>query len=134
MGADIMGGLEGTAKRRDVLFGYYGEPGTPLFKIMARSGDWKYIYFANGGREQLFDLKTDPDEMTNVAERNRSMRNELRASAIRACSNPEGRLALDGSDLRAFPFQARPLRRIYQFDRSRGVTKFPSSPRDILSA
>jgi len=133
MGTDIMGGLEGTAKRRDLLFGYYGEPGTPLFKIMARSGGWKYIYFANGGREQLFDLKTDSNEMTNLAERNRSMKNELRVSAIRACNNPEGRLALDGSDLRAFPFHARPLRRIYQFDRSRGVTKFPASPRDILS-
>jgi len=135
MGTDIVGALEGTAKRRDALFGYYGEPGTPLFKIMARSGDWKYIWFANGGREQLFDLKSDPNEMTNLAGRNRSMRNELRASAIRACSNPEGKPALEGdSGFRAFPFNARPLQRIYQFDRSRGVTKFPANPRDVLNS
>ena len=78
MGTDIMGALEGTAKRRDALFGYYGEPGTPLFKIMARSGDWKYIYFANGAREQLFDLKSDPNEMTNLAGRDHSMRKNCR--------------------------------------------------------
>jgi arylsulfatase len=134
MGTNIMGALEGKTKGRDSLFGYYGEPGTQLFKIMARTENWKYIYFANGAREQLFDLKTDPNELTNLAESNRRVRNELRASAIRACNNPEGMAALNGADFREFPFKARPLQRIYQFDRSRGVTRFPASPRDVLSS
>jgi arylsulfatase len=129
-----MGALEGKTKGRDSLFGYYGEPGTQLFKIMARTENWKYIYFANGAREQLFDLKTDPNELTNLAASNRPVRNELRASAIRACNNPEGMAALNGADFRQFPFKARPLQRIYQFDRSRGVTRFPASPRDVLSS
>jgi hypothetical protein len=39
---------------------------------------------------------------------------------------------MDGSDFRVLPFKARPLRRIYQFDRSRGVTGFPKRPEDVL--
>jgi hypothetical protein len=57
----------------------------------------------------------------------------LRGRAIQACDKPEARLALNGADLRAFPFQARPLNRIYQFDRSRGVVGFPKSPANVLN-
>jgi hypothetical protein len=39
-------------------------PGTRHFKFMVRSGDWKYIWMANGGREQLFNVKEDPNELT----------------------------------------------------------------------
>ncbi|GAG44736.1 unnamed protein product, partial [marine sediment metagenome] len=43
-----------------------------------------------------------------------------------------GEAALAGGGLRAFPFEARELRRIYQFDESRGVTGFPERPGDVL--
>jgi len=40
--------------------------------------------------------------------------------------------AIDGDKLRAFPFRQRPPTRIYQFDRSRGVSGFPDKPQDAL--
>ena len=48
-GVDVLGVLDGKAQPRENLFGYYGEPGTPLFKIMVRNGPWKYIFMANAG-------------------------------------------------------------------------------------
>lgn len=51
---------------------------------MIRSGRWKYIYY-HGFPAQLFDLETDPDEMTNLAgdprhaETERALREKLLA-------------------------------------------------------
>ncbi|HEX4232647.1 MAG TPA: sulfatase-like hydrolase/transferase [Bryobacteraceae bacterium] len=131
-GTDALGVIAGTAKPREHVFGYYGEPGTPLFKIMVRHAEWKYIFFSNGGREQLFHVSEDPHELHNRATSDLDVARTLRGHAAHACDTPEARLALNGSDLRAFPFRARPLRRIYQFDRSRGVTGFPARPEDVL--
>jgi choline-sulfatase len=131
-GANVLGAVEGRAEARQYVFGYYGQPGTRLFKIMVRHGDWKYIYFANGGREQLFNLRDDPQELANLASGRREVASQLRGRAISACQSPGARDALAGSDLRAFPFEARKPGRIYQFDRSRGVTGFPARPQDVL--
>jgi hypothetical protein len=57
----------------------------------------------------------------------------LRGHAIQACDKPEARLALNGTDLKALSFEARALNRIYQFDRSRGISGFPKSPADVLN-
>ena len=35
---------------------------------MIRKGHWKYIEYPDIGLRQLFDLKADPDELTNLAE------------------------------------------------------------------
>jgi choline-sulfatase len=110
----------------------YGEPGTPLFKIMIRHGDWKYIFLANGGREQLFNVVEDPAEARNRVAECTEIALRLRALAAGVCDTPGAAAALAGHDLRAFPFQERPRRRIYQFDRSRGVTGFPARPEDVL--
>ena len=56
----------------------------------------------------------------------------LRDAAIAVCQCPGAREALDGDRLRTFEFQARPLVRIYQLDRSRGVTGFPAEPKDVV--
>jgi hypothetical protein len=56
----------------------------------------------------------------------------LYALAAKACRVPGATDALDGDKLRAFPFRQRPLIRIYQFDRSRGVLGFPGKPQDAL--
>lgn len=99
---------------------------------MVRFEQWKYIFMANGGREQLFHLQDDPNELTNVAQIRSEVKQQLYNKALAACQMPELGAVLDGNGLRKLSFQARPLRRIYQFDRSRGITGFPNKPEDVL--
>jgi choline-sulfatase len=129
---DILGILTMNTPPRSHLVGMYGEPGTPRFKVMVRAGEYKYIYLANGAREQLFHLVSDRAELHNLATTRGDMVSPLRALAIQACHAPGARDGLDGDDLRAFPHRERERRRIYQFDRSRGVTGFPARPQDVL--
>ncbi|MBM4458904.1 MAG: choline-sulfatase [Chloroflexi bacterium] len=132
-GIDVLGLLDGRSAPREFLTGMYGEPGSPQFKIMIRQDAWKYIFMANGGREQLFDVAADPAEFHNCMSHEGQIGRRLREVAVRACRVPGAAAGLAGDDLRAFPFQARPLRRIYQFDRSRGVVGFPARPEDVWS-
>lgn len=61
---------------REVLFGEYGgfkgiaqlEDRRISTRFMVRWERWKYIYFVNGGREQLFDLQEDPAECCNLVD------------------------------------------------------------------
>jgi len=132
-GRELLGVLDRSAAPREYLYGYYGQPGTPHFKIMVRRRQWKYIHFSNGGGEQLFDLREDPNELRNLAAGGQETAAQLRAKAIEACDRVELRAALEGGGLRKFPFAAHPLQRIYQFDHSRGVTGFPKRPQDVLA-
>jgi len=131
-GMDVLGMLHDAAPARQTLFGYYGEPGTRRFKIMARQDKWKYIFLANGCREQLFDLSSDPHELNNLAQSQSAMATRLRQVAEKACNRLELRSVLDANGLRRLPFEPRPLERIYQFDRSRGVTGFAANARDVI--
>lgn len=131
-GIDVLGMLAGKAKPREYLFGYYGTPGTERFKVMARDGTWKHIFMANGGREQLFNLREDANELRQRIEDAPEVAGRLRKAAIAALHRRSAERALDGGTLRAFPFKARPPMRIYQFARSRGVTGFPKHPGDVL--
>ncbi len=132
-GIDILGMLDGKKSGRKLLLGYHGIPGTPEFKAMARKDDWKYIFMSNGAREQLFNLKENPEETNNQAdlspEVTSTMRNYL-IEAIRLQGPPE---ALEGNELRTFPFQERARKRLYQFDCSRGINGFPDAPEQILT-
>jgi arylsulfatase len=87
---------------------------------------------ANGGREQLFNRKRDPNELSNCVASSAGIRSDLYALAVKACRVPGAMDALDGDKLRAFPFRKRKPTRIYQFDRSRGVVGFPEKPEDAL--
>ncbi len=133
-GIDLLNVIGGTLKPRDALIGYYGVPGTNEFKIMAREGRWKYIFMANGGREQLFDLESDPCELRNLVDSQADIGSTLRRRAVAACRGPGARDALEGDDLRVLPFNAWKWngQRVYQFDRSRGVAGFPEHPADVL--
>ena len=109
------------------LIGMYGTPGTRLFKCMVRRDQWKYIWLANGGRELLFDLATDPGETRNACAAEPEMAARLRAEAERALANREfTRPALEGGKLRALPFAPFPRQRIKQF--ARGITDFGPTP------
>jgi len=131
-GVDVVGIVEGRAQPREHLAGFYGEPGTPQFKIMIREKDWKYIFMANGGREQLFNVTEDPDELRQRIDDAPDVAARMRQAAVEAVRRPNADRALDGDGrLRQFPFAARPLARIHQFDHSRGVTGFPEKPQDV---
>lgn len=131
-GMDVLGMLRGTVSARPYLAGFYGTPGTPMFKIMIRDAEWKYIFMANGGREQLFNLNEDPQELKQLAPERPEVLARLRQTAQDAASKPNVNRALENGHLKSFPFQARPMRRIYQFDQSRGVKKFPERPEEVL--
>jgi choline-sulfatase len=133
-GVDLLAIEAGDVPARALLAGYYGGPGTARFKIMVREANWKYIYLANGGREQLFDLAQDPQEQTNLAGSRAEQLCSLRDTAVSLCRAPGARDALDGDSLRAFEYSPRQPDRIYQFDRSRGVTGFPETPAEGLAS
>jgi len=100
-------------------------PGSQLFKLMVRHGDYKYIYVANGGREQLFDLKNDKNELVNLAGERPELIKKYRKYAEDYCARDGLRAALDGDGrLKAFDFYQRPYARIRQFDESGGVKDF----------
>jgi arylsulfatase len=124
--------LRGECAPREYLIGMVEPPGSHDFKLMVLTDDWKYIFMANGDREQLFNLKQDPNEVANCVASASKIRNELHALGVQACKVPGAIDALDGEKLRAFPFRERPRKRIYQFDRSRGVVGFPDRPADAL--
>jgi len=128
-GADVLGILRGDGAPRERLFGLYGAPGTPRFKVMVREGRWKYIFLANGGGELLFDVAADPQELRQLLASQPGVAGRMRNAAAAYLAGLAGKEALDeDGGLRVWPFQARPLRRIYQFDRSRGITGFPDDP------
>jgi len=54
--------------------------------------------------------------------------------ATEACDAANVSRALEDGRLKALPYRERPRNRIYQFDRSRGVTGFPQHPRDVLDS
>ena len=123
-GIDVLGMLAGEAAPREYLVGYYGTPGSPRFKMMVRDQDWKYIFMANGGREQLFNITTDPNEHDNQVAAHREIADRLRQIAVEASSVPNADRALEGGQLRTFPFAQIPRRR---------RELFPEHPSDVLS-
>lgn len=133
-GIDLLGVLHGSAKPRGHLVGYHGLPGSDKFKIMVRVPRWKYIFLANGGREQLFDLQEDPQELRNLADSEPDTAMRMREEAIAACRQPGAQDALAGKDLKELPFRKWEWHgeRIYQFDRSKGITGFPRYPAEVL--
>jgi choline-sulfatase len=133
-GIDVLGLLDGQVKPRDCYVGMYEVPGSPLFKCMVRWREWKYIFMANGGREQLFNLAEDPHELHNRVADRPEVAEELRACAVYSLSVPNADRALEHGRLKVFPFRPRPLQRVYQMDGSRGVRGFPEHPSKVLKS
>lgn len=132
-GIDVLRMLKTGAGKREYLFGYYGKPGTIDFKIMVRDKRWKYIFMANGGREQLFDLLNDPEELRLVNSCEPDTLKRLRAAASEKLSKlPCADLILEKANLKAMPFQRHKPIRIYQFEGPKAPRQFPDRPGDAL--
>jgi arylsulfatase len=91
--------------------GFVGIIDTPdrrmLARFMVRWGDWKYNYFANGGREQLFNLREDPNELRSVASEQPKLCADVRTHMAGYFRQEEATAFLDsdGSTLLHLPFQ-----------------------------
>jgi len=131
-GWDVLGVLDGAAPARPRVVGYYEQPGGPHFKVMVRDPDWKYIFMANGGLEQLFNVTEDGDELHQRIDDRPDVAARLRRIAVEMLDVPGARDALDVAGLRGFEATERKSGRVYQFDASRGVRGFPDKPEDAL--
>lgn len=133
-GVDVLGGVTDEVPGRTRLFGFHGRPGTEAFKLMVREGDYKLIWMANGDSRLLFDVTADPNELHPIQDDHPDVVARL-LDAARERLRAEGVAdAFDADALRTWEYRVRPTRRIYQFDRSRGVTGFPDDPADLLPA
>lgn len=80
-------------------------------KLMLRWDDWKYCYFANGAREQLFNLQDDPDELFDQARDQPELCKESRFRLVQHFSEfgPHRPLDQSGNELLAYPFVKPPF-------------------------
>jgi arylsulfatase A-like enzyme len=55
---------------------HYGNQGGEPSSII-RNGEWKLIHYYEDGREELYNLKTDPEETSDLAGKNPELANKL---------------------------------------------------------
>lgn len=112
-------------EKREVLFGVYGRPESEQFKMMVRKGEWKYIYMANGSREQLFHLSEDPHELVNLASSEKQVKEEMYQLMLKKCQSEPGlkEAVLEGR-MHGIPYHPRKLERLHQFDFSKNIMDY----------
>lgn len=79
----------------------------PKYMLHIRTNHWKYLYYQNGGYEELYDLKSDPHELHDLSENPAyaAVKSSLVSrgiSWIKEYDNPE--YALDGGQLKKAPY------------------------------
>lgn len=141
-GHDVLGTLMGHTPPRERLFGYHGRPRTRRFKAMVREGAYKLIFLANGGCRLLFDVEKDPYELVPIQDREpevverltraliEELKTEMRTDALLTGSG-DGAEGSGRHRLWEQTYEEWDRLRIYQFDRSRGVTGFPETPSEV---
>ncbi|MAG34966.1 MAG: hypothetical protein CL878_01750 [Dehalococcoidia bacterium] len=110
---DLLHLCEDTATTgREVLIGQFAS-GRQM-KLMLRWDDWKYCYFANGGRQQLFNLRDDPHELTDQAGNHSELCTDAGDRLVQHFREGGNSGALDdsGDELLAYPFERLPLGQI----------------------
>ena len=83
---------------------------------------------ANGGRRQLFNLETDPDELVNCVETFPQIAAELHALAVNYAKKPGYLAAFDKDDFRVFQYTERPRPRMNQMAHDLGIRGFSFLP------
>jgi len=108
-GAEIPAEVGTAPPLADVIAGRH--PGEPIHGVFGNQDNrqlaliekrYKYIWWANGRFEQLFDRQTDPTELTNLAD-DPAYDDELgrmRAALVEIVRSHGGHAALQGDDLR----------------------------------
>ncbi|SFL33585.1 choline-sulfatase [Halogranum rubrum] len=126
-GVDVLGVIRGDAEPRERLFGYHRTPRLPPnFTAMVREEDWKYVFMRNGGREQLFDLSTDPNELDECSDAFPEKTAALRAALVEKLTAEGQTEFVENGRLRRAPYQ--------QIDMGRLVRKpYPEAPEDVLA-
>ena len=125
-GVDILQTLQAGGRTREYLFSFYGLPGTNRFKMMVRDKNFKYVYFANGGKEALFDMRGDARETRLVNRVFAKDLKRLREAALAKCAEEaqlNRALREDGKFIK-YPHQTFARSRIKQFDLASGVQDF----------
>ena len=108
-GADLPPDVGTAPPLADVIAGRH--PGEPVHGVFGDQDNrqlalieerYKYIWWANGRFEQLFDRQSDPTELTNLAD-DPAYDDELgrmRAALVEIVRGHSGHAALEGDDLR----------------------------------
>ncbi len=89
---------------REQVIGEYGFDRNR--KFMLRKGNSKYIFWANGAREALFDLEKDPQEFDNLAPQHPQLCREYQKELVRYYEGLDFQDALDGPALKSYSYQA----------------------------
>lgn len=80
----------------------------PNYMLHVRTKEWKYLFYQNGGYEELYNLKDDPHELTDLAENKKysHIKKELADAAVEwilKYGNPEYSLD-NNNNLRVEPY------------------------------
>ncbi|MFW5980839.1 MAG: sulfatase [Halanaerobiaceae bacterium] len=90
-------------KVRDKIYAEFGFDKN--LKFMLRWNNYKYIYFANGGLESLFDLAEDPEELNDIAEENPDLCKECRKELVKYYKNRGFDKAVERDKLVEFEYE-----------------------------
>ncbi|MBD0378759.1 sulfatase family protein [Paenibacillus sedimenti] len=113
-GVDLLKLLaEPASVRRDVVCSEFYV--APNYMLHVRSKAWKYLFYQNGGYEELYHLVDDPQELIDLAEDPdfAVVKKELQEAAvqwIRNYGNPEIALDETGCKLKVTPYQPHAIR------------------------
>jgi arylsulfatase A-like enzyme len=91
----------GLASSRDGFFIDYGHGKNRW--IALRTREYKYAFWASGGREELYNLEEDPGEIHNIAKEEPELATQLRNRALDWERLNGFSDSFDGDDFRVFP-------------------------------
>lgn len=113
--------LEPEWSLRDRIVAEYGEG--RAMKFMLRWRDYKYIYHTNGGRENLFDLKNDPDELNDISGTNTELCRTCRKQLVEYYRGHRFEDAYEDRELKKYPYEQPKVRGF--------LNQFPEWPDNI---
>jgi arylsulfatase len=79
-GEGVLDGRSLFGPEREAWFSEFGQGRTRW--VMARTRKHKYVIWAAGGREELYDLESDPEERVNLAAREKALCERMREMAL----------------------------------------------------